>query len=97
MYLKDTVSDLSDLPVVQMLCRLGRQSLPEEERWAISLLATTLAELVMSAAMLLALQQPALPSPPQVRHFTGQGERTIPKDADPSTEPFVGQRADWRC
>ncbi len=85
---KDSVSD-AYFPVVQMLCRLGRQSLPQEERWAISLLATTLSDLVMSAAMLLALQQRSLPSPPQVRHFTGQGERTIPEDADPSTEPFV--------
>ena len=76
-------------PTVQMLCRLGRSHFDQEQRWSIGLVSSILTQLLMSAGMLLTLQRVPLPLAPQVLHYTGQGERTVPEGADMRTEPFV--------
>ena len=76
-------------PLGQVLCRVGRTNLGNEQKWAAELTGETLAQMLLSAVMLLSLQGVSLPPPREISIIDCGGRGTSPESADKRMEPFV--------
>lgn len=72
----------------QMLCRIGRKEVGSEGQSIANIAGSALGKLALSAAMLLRLQDIAIPPPPEERWVNPGGDRIVPLGEDERLKPL---------